>query len=116
MDGPQDLSGLAISIVTWRAADLTIDCLRSIAAELEGCATVAASERVPGPGPTPSVAETARLPLVVVVDNASGDDNADRIECAMQVEGWGRWARFMRAPRNGGFAYGNNIAIRAALQ
>lgn len=116
MDRPQDLSGLAISIVSWRAADLTIDCLRSIAAEVATCALAATGERASGSAPTPSAAVAAGLPLVVVVDNASGDDSADRIERAIQGEGWGGWVRFVRAPRNGGFAYGNNIAIRAALQ
>lgn len=116
MNHAQDLSGLAVSIVAWRTADLTIDCLRSIAAELRRD-TIEAPAGGPDPGsdPADSGGEAPRLPLVVVVDNASGDGTAERIERAIEDEGWGRWARLVRAPRNGGFAYGNNVAIRAAL-
>jgi N-acetylglucosaminyl-diphospho-decaprenol L-rhamnosyltransferase len=111
MDRPQDLSGLAIAIVSWRSAGLTIDCLRSIAAELARCSEVEASASA---GSMPSADDSS--PVVVVVDNDSGDRTADEIEHAIESEGWSRWARLVRAPRNGGFAYGNNIAIRAALQ
>lgn len=116
MSRVQDLSGLVVSIVAWRSADLTIDCLRSIAAELRR-----ESFETPTRGPDAASAPPegsdggAQLPLVVVVDNDSRDGTAERVERAIQDEGWGRWARLVRAPRNGGFAYGNNVAIRAAL-
>src|SRR5690348_1064100 len=43
---------------------------------------------------------------VFVVDNASADGSADAVAAAFpQVE-------LIRAPRNGGFAYGNNLALR----
>ncbi len=84
---------LFISIVAWKGADLTIDCLRSIEPELAS---------VPGT-------------RVVVVDNASPDDSADRVAQAIASNHWGAWATLIRAPGNGGFAAGNNIAIREML-
>jgi GT2 family glycosyltransferase len=84
---------LLVSIVAWKGADLTIACLRSIEPEL---ATVAGTR-------------------VIVVDNASPDGAADLVEQAIADNGWTGWATLMRAPRNGGFAAGNNIAIRAML-
>jgi N-acetylglucosaminyl-diphospho-decaprenol L-rhamnosyltransferase len=91
---PDQSASLAVAIVAWRTADLTIDALRSIA-ETE--------------------ADNAdRWFRVYVVDNDSGDGTADRIEQAIQEQGWS-WATLIRAERNGGFAYGNNQAIRAAL-
>lgn len=91
---PDQSASLAVAIVAWRTADLTIDALRSIAETEAGSAY--------------------RWFRVYVVDNASGDGTADRIEQAIREQGWS-WARLIRAERNGGFAYGNNRAIRAAL-
>lgn len=59
----------------------------------------------------PEVAHGAR---VVVVDNCSEDGSAETIEAAIASNGWS-WASVMRAPVNGGFAYGNNRAVAAAL-
>ena len=84
---------VAISIVAWKGADLTIACLRSIEPELAS---------VPGT-------------RVIVVDNASPDGSADRVEQAIREQGWGAWATLIRAPGNLGFAAGNNIAIRSML-
>ena len=84
---------LLVSIVAWKGAGLTIDCLRSIEPELDS---------VPGT-------------RVIVVDNASPDGAADRVELAIREHGWGAWATLIRAPGNHGFAAGNNIAIRTAL-
>lgn len=91
---PASAPRVAIAIVAWKGADLTIDCLRSIAAQID------------------------ELPAwhVYVVDNASPDDSADRVEQAIAREQWSRWATFIRSPVNGGFASGNNIAIRAAMK
>jgi N-acetylglucosaminyl-diphospho-decaprenol L-rhamnosyltransferase len=84
---------LFVSIVAWKGAALTLDCLRSIVPELPS---------LPGL-------------QVVVVDNASPDGADDAVEQAIAREGWGGWARLVRAGRNGGFAAGNNVAIRAML-
>ena len=82
-----------IVIVNWRTADLTIDCLRSLAWQVSD----------------PTV--DAR---VIITDNASGDGSIDRIAAAIAESGW-TWAETMPLPRNGGFAYGNNAALRARL-
>lgn len=86
-------TGVLIVVVNYRSAGLAIDCLRSLEPE------VAAS-----PG--------ARA---VVVENASGDDSADRLAAAIAENGWSSWASLAVAPRNGGFAAGNNVAIAPAL-
>jgi len=82
---------VVITIVSYKSAELTIDCLRSIETELE----------------TPGVHIR-----VVVVDNASGD--APAIAEAIEANSWSSWVKLVRAPRNGGFAYGNNLAFRIA--
>ena len=43
---------------------------------------------------------------VFVVDNASSDASADMVASEFA------WVRLIRSPRNGGFAYGNNQALR----
>jgi N-acetylglucosaminyl-diphospho-decaprenol L-rhamnosyltransferase len=84
---------VVVSVVTWRAADLTIACLASVAEEMPA---------------NPDL-------RLVVVDNDSGDDTADRIDAAIRERNWGSWAELIRSPRNGGFAAGNNIVVRHAL-
>ena len=81
---------VGIVVVSYRSAALTVDCLRSIAAERAGA--------------------TLRM-RCVVVDNASGD--APVVAAAIADNGWGDWARVVVAPRNGGFAYGNNLGLQA---
>src|ERR671932_203914 len=85
---------LLVVIVNYRTAGLTIDCLHSL------------------------VSEVRSLPLtrVVITDNASGDGSVEKIQTAIETEGWGDWASFQPLERNGGFAYGNNAAIRPALE
>jgi hypothetical protein len=84
---------VAIAIVSYRSAELTIGCLRSIDAERS----------------TPGVRVR-----VIVVDNASGD--APAIAEAIEANTWSSWVTLVRAPRNGGFAYGNNLAFRIARE
>lgn len=79
-------------IVNYRTASLTIDCLASLDGEVSAYSGLQA----------------------IVVDNASGDGSADRIDAAIRDNGW-EWARLIRSPVNGGFGAGNNLAIRAAL-
>jgi N-acetylglucosaminyl-diphospho-decaprenol L-rhamnosyltransferase len=82
---------VAVVIVTYRSAQLAIDCLRTVEAERA----------------TPGLAIRA-----VLVDNASGDLPA--IEQAVKTNGWDGWVSLVAAPRNGGFAYGNNLGIAHA--
>lgn len=83
------MSDLAIIVLNYRTPELTEDCLASLATEVD------------------------RECRVVVVDNASGDGSADRIEGVIARRGWNAWASVLRAPVNGGFAAGNNLAIRS---
>jgi len=92
--GPFTSPAVAVVIVNYRTPDLTVDCLRSLA---------------------PEVAATPGGAAVLVTDNASGDGSAERIAAAIRDNGWADWASLIPLPRNGGFAYGNNAAIREAL-
>jgi N-acetylglucosaminyl-diphospho-decaprenol L-rhamnosyltransferase len=85
---------LLIVIVNYRTASLTIDCLRSLADEV------------------PALIGTR----VVVTDNASGDASIGVLTEAIAANGWQQWASLLPLDRNGGFAYGNNAAIRPALE
>jgi N-acetylglucosaminyl-diphospho-decaprenol L-rhamnosyltransferase len=78
--------------VSYRSAPVLIDCLRSMADERS----------------IPRVNVRA-----VVVDNASGDYPV--LSQAVRENGWSSWVELILAPRNGGFAYGNNLGIRFAL-
>src|SRR3954471_417555 len=84
-----------VVIVNYRSASLAIDCLRSLAPEVASLG---------GPG----------VARVVVTDNASGDDSVARLTRAVADNGWSNWPSIQPLARNGGFAYGNNEAIRAA--
>lgn len=82
------MTDLAIVILNYRTPDLTLACLASLEPQLD---------------------EHTR---VIVVDNASGDDSADRIESGI-ISG-GLHAEVLRSPINGGFAAGMNQGIAAA--
>ena len=45
---------------------------------------------------------------IIVVDNASTDGSAAMVAAEFP------WVQLIRAPRNGGYAYGNNLALREA--
>ena len=83
----------AVVIVNYRTPGLVVDCLRTIAAEV--------------------AAEPALR--AVVVDNASPDDSIQVIAQAIRENGW-TWAELKPAGRNGGFAFGNNVAVRDLLE
>ena len=85
---------LGIVILNYKTADLTVACLRSVAADIE------------------SLPQTAdRSVRVVVVDNFSNDDSIPRIQSEIEKNGWSAWASILPLPRNGGFAYGNNLSL-----
>jgi N-acetylglucosaminyl-diphospho-decaprenol L-rhamnosyltransferase len=82
---------IAVVIVTYRSAQLTIDSLRSVSAERS----------------------TAGLRIrAVVVDNASGD--LPIISDAVAANNWSTWVTCVLSPINGGFAFGNNLGIQQA--
>ncbi|MCS7034699.1 MAG: glycosyltransferase family 2 protein, partial [Phycisphaerae bacterium] len=82
---------ILVVIVNWRTPQLTVQCLRALAGE---------------------VTEEVR---VVVADNDSRDDSLQVIADAIAENHW-HWCDLLPLPRNGGFAYGNNAAIRFGLQ
>ncbi|HEV2703004.1 MAG TPA: glycosyltransferase family 2 protein [Steroidobacteraceae bacterium] len=82
---------VAVVIVTYRSALLTIEALRSVAMERTA----------------------SGLSLrAIVVDNDSGD--LPLIKRAVEQNAWLPWVTLVPAPRNGGFAYGNNLGIARA--
>jgi len=82
---------VAVVIVTYRSAVLTLESLRALQRERDA----------------------AGLSIrALVVDNASGD--LPEIAHAVETNGWSDWVTPVPAPRNGGFAYGNNLGIRRA--
>ena len=84
----------SIVIVNYRTSDHVITCLRSLEAEV------------------------AELPdaEVIVVDNASGDESVSKLRSFIDESGYASWARVIAHDANGGFAAGNNVAIRADLK
>jgi N-acetylglucosaminyl-diphospho-decaprenol L-rhamnosyltransferase len=84
------MSSTYVIVVNYRTGRLVIDCLASLAPEVPAL----------------------KGGRVVVVDNASGDDSLPVISAAIAERGWSGWVELIALPRNGGFAYGNNAAIR----
>jgi N-acetylglucosaminyl-diphospho-decaprenol L-rhamnosyltransferase len=84
---------LFVVIINYRVAQLTIDCLHSVAAEID------------------SVPNTR----VAVCENGTGDDSAERIQRAIDENNWGSWCNLTALPVNVGFTGGNNAVIRPIL-
>lgn len=78
-----------VVIVNYRTPGLTIDCLKTLAPEVDAVAGV----------------------RCVVVDNASGDDSMTRLEQALSENGWSSWLTLVASDKNRGFAGGNNLGI-----
>jgi len=82
---------IVVVIVTYKSAKFTIDGLRSVEQERS----------------------TSGMHVrAIVVDNDSGDLAA--IARAVYLNNWSTWVTLVAAPRNGGFAYGNNLGIERA--
>lgn len=88
------MSELTIHIINFRTPALTIDCLRTLAAERGGFDGFE----------------------VTLVDNASGDDSVPQIRAALAREGWDAWVTFLPLDRNLGFAGGNNHSLSRSLE
>ncbi len=84
-----------VAIVNYKVGPLVVDCLRSLEREANG----PAGERIAD---------------VIVVDNDSRDGSAAVVRAAIAANGWDHWVRVVESSVNGGFAYGNNTALRDA--
>jgi N-acetylglucosaminyl-diphospho-decaprenol L-rhamnosyltransferase len=91
MSAPTPPLRIAVIIVTYKCAKLTIDCLRSLSTER---------------------ADPGLILRAIVVDNASGD--LPELSQEVEAQDWSSWVTLVAAPTNGGFAYGNNIGIESA--
>src|SRR5262245_53235722 len=81
------MPSLAIVIVSFNTRDLLRECLRSIEPSTTRCALD-----------------------IWMVDNASSDGSAAMVQAEFP------YAHVIAAPRNGGFAYANNLALRSILE
>lgn len=78
--------------VNYRTADLTLEAVRAVVRALEG---------IDG--------------RVSVVDNDSGDGSYEKLRDGVRSLGLADRVDVLASGRNGGFGFGNNVAIRAAL-
>ena len=85
---------LFVVVLCYRVPDLTIDCLRSLSREVE---------RVPGT-------------RVCVCENGTGGDTPERLEQAIESNGWSSWCALTVVYPNRGFTGGNNLVIRPVLE
>ena len=84
------INTLGIVILNYRTPELTVDCLQSLAGEID-----------------------PQIHQVIVVDNASGDQSVPIIQGAIEREQWQTWAKVLPSTMNGGFSAGNNLGINA---
>ncbi len=87
------MSSVEVIIVNYRSTDLALSCLDS----LDGIRND--GDRI----------------HVSLVENCSPDDSLIRLRSGIGERGWTEWVELLPASRNGGFAYGNNLAIRKRL-
>jgi N-acetylglucosaminyl-diphospho-decaprenol L-rhamnosyltransferase len=80
---------LLIVILNYRTAEMTLDCLRSLAN---------VRDEVPGT-------------RVLVIDNGSADDSPARLADAIAAQRWASWCELLALPNNIGFAAGNNRGL-----
>ena len=84
---------LRIVIVNYRTPGLTLDCLDSLAPEMEALPNA----------------------HVALVEGGSGDDSAELLAAGIAERGYGAWVTLEVREVNAGFAGGNNAAIVPAL-
>jgi N-acetylglucosaminyl-diphospho-decaprenol L-rhamnosyltransferase len=89
---PSRAPRLRVVILNYRTPELTVACLHSLVDEVKA---------MPGT-------------QVTVVDNDSADGSVEQISGAIAAQGWD-WVTFLPQDRNGGYAFGNNVAVRPAL-
>ncbi|MDJ0659613.1 MAG: glycosyltransferase family 2 protein [Crocosphaera sp.] len=86
-------ASVVVVMVNYKTPQLTIDCLSSLEPEIKA---------LPGSS-------------VVVVDNDSGDGSVKTIQSAIDQKGWANWVSLRPSDYNGGYSYGNNLAIAPLL-
>ena len=91
---PKKTSRIWIIIVNYCTTNLVSDCLVSLEFELDDFGDV----------------------RVVIVDNNSGDGSVSRLTKLVAQKNWGSWVDIIGSDRNGGFAFGNNMGIKLAMQ
>lgn len=89
MEQSPDRMDIAVAIVSYRTADMVAEALPPLLEELGAFARA----------------------RVVIVDNASPGNDADRMQAHLEAMGAPGMVRLVRSPRNGGFAAGNNLAF-----
>lgn len=84
---------LLVVITSYKAADLTIACLKSLRDEI------------------------AQIPdsKVAICDNGNEDDTLLKLNLAIQDNGWQDWVYIKSVMPNRGFAGGNNVILREVL-
>lgn len=87
------MTKLLACLLNWRTADMTIRALEALVRE---CRTVPGSR-------------------ICVVDNDSQDGSVDAIRKAVAERGWSDITEVVESGYNGGFGYGNNVALRRGL-
>ena len=83
---------IAIVVINYRTAQMTLDCLASLEPEVTD---------LPGTH-------------VVLVDSASGDKSSDLFERERSAGEWDSWLSTFRLSENRGFSAGNNAGIAFA--
>ena len=83
---------IAIIIVNYCTPDFVCNCLTSLMSQV-----------------------SPEKDCVIVVDNDSKDGSVDLIEKMIRINRFGHWVRLLPLSWNGGFAVGNNAAIRYLL-
>jgi GT2 family glycosyltransferase len=83
----------AVIVLNYRTPAMTLDCLKSLAAETGGKDDM----------------------FVLVVDNASGDESVEAISREIRAQNW-NWAAVLAHSENAGFSAGNNAGMRHAIQ
>ncbi len=81
---------VAVSIINYRTAELTLQCIRSVLDDMDGLEG-----------------------MVVVVDNFSNDGSTEQIETWIASQPAGTPVRLVRSPVNSGFSGGHNQGIKA---
>jgi len=87
-------SSVGVVIVNYKTADLVKECLKSLFNELTYLPNL----------------------QVTVVDNDSPDDSFSDLSSFINDKSWQNWVEIVSSGKNGGFAFGNNVAIKPFLK